>query len=148
MTEEQVTKAILSWLIRRNWHIVSFDFPQSGTGRVLHSNNSDGEKNKGSIIPDIIAIKDQVCVFLENKDRYHFPDYQKVNNLIVDNQYTNSISALLYGYEIKNIYYGIGLPTTKHKDNSKGTADLTDFILGVETDKTIKVLHNPKEITF
>ena len=39
MTEEQVTKALLQHLTDNGWHIVCFDFPQSGTGRVLHPNN-------------------------------------------------------------------------------------------------------------
>lgn len=46
MTEEQVTKALLQHLTDNGWHIVSFDFPQSGTGKVLHPNNADGEKIK------------------------------------------------------------------------------------------------------
>lgn len=46
MTEEQVTKALLQYLTDNGWHIVCFDFPQSGTGKVLHPNNADGEKIK------------------------------------------------------------------------------------------------------
>ena len=38
MKEEQVTKAVLKWLIANKWEIVCFDFPQSGTGRILHPN--------------------------------------------------------------------------------------------------------------
>ena len=62
MTEEQVTKALLQYLTDNGWHIVCFDFPQSGTGRVLHPNNADGEKNKDSIIPDIVAIKNNISL--------------------------------------------------------------------------------------
>ena len=144
MTEEQVTKSIMAWLMTNGWHIVCFDFPQSGTGRVLHPNSAAGEKNKDSIIPDIVAVKGDVGLFFENKDRFYYPDYQKVNGLIVDNQYTTAISTLLNEYAVKNIYYGIGLPTVKHKKKSQDSAMLVDFIIGVEEDRAISVLHNPR----
>ena len=130
------------------WHIVCFDFPQSGTGRVLHPNSAAGEKNKDSIIPDIVAVKENVCLFFENKDRFYYPDYEKVNGLIVDNPYTTAIATLLNEYAVNNIYYGIGLPTIKHKQKSQDSAVLVDFIIGVEDNRTISVLHNPRRIVF
>lgn len=148
MTEEQVTKALLLWLTEHDWNIVCFDFPQSGTGKILHPNNSVGEKNKDSIIPDIVVVKNNICLFFENKDRYYLPDYEKVNNLIVNNQYTNAISVLLSDYKVEHIYYGIGLPTKKYKDKSKKSAGLVDFVLGVSVDKSIVELYNPKGISF
>ena len=95
MTEEQVTKALLRYLTDNGWHIVCFDFPQSGTGRVLHPDSTDGQKNKDSIIPDIVAVKNNISLFFENKDRFYFPDYKKVNELIADNRYTKAIDKLL-----------------------------------------------------
>lgn len=148
MTEEQVTKALLRHLCDNGRHIVCFDFPQSGTGRILHPNNSAGEKNKDSIIPDIVAVKNNVALFFENKDRFYLPDYKKVNELITDNRYTEAIDELLSDYEIEHIYYGIGLPTEKHNKSSEEHSVLVDFILGVNTDKTVTVLHNPKGILF
>ena len=148
MTEEQVTKAIMAWLISNGWHIVCFDFPQSGTGRVLHPNFASGEKNKDSIIPDIVAVKGTVCLFFENKDRFYYPDYEKVNGLIVDNQYTAAIATLLHDYVVTDIYYGISLPTTKHKKKSHESAELVDFIIGVEEDRAISMLYNPRNIEF
>lgn len=38
MNEEKVTKCLLKWLIDNGWEIVCYDFPQSGTGRLLHPN--------------------------------------------------------------------------------------------------------------
>ena len=142
MTEEQVTKAIMAWLISNDWQIVCFDFPQSGTGRVLHPNSAAGEKNKDSIIPDIVAVKEDICLFFENKDRFYYPDYEKVNGLIVDNQYTNAIAALLHDCEVKDIYYGIGLPTIKHKKKYLESAELVNFIIGVVEDKTTSILYS------
>lgn len=148
MTEEQVTKAILQYLQNKGWHIVCFDFPQSGTGRILHPNNADGEKNKDSIIPDIVAVKNDIALFFENKDRFYLPDYKKVNELIVNNQFTSAIGNLLSGYNIENIYYGIGLPTKKHKGKSRESAILVDFIVGVSANADIEILYNPNQIQF
>ena len=141
MTEEQVTKAILKWLLADGWEIVCFDFPQSGTGRLLHPNNSAGEKNKDAINPDVVAVKGTTCVFFENKDRFYFPDYQKVNLLITENNYTLAISQLLSPYSIENIYYGIGLPSLKHKKASQESSELVDFIVGVEENRNIQILY-------
>lgn len=148
MTEEQVTKSLLQHLINNGWNIVCFDFPQSGTGRVLHPNNDNGEKNKDSIIPDIVAVKNNTCLFFENKDRFYFSDYEKVNNLITNNRYSNAINQLLADYSIKSIFYGIGLPTEKHKLQSRQAANLVNFILGVNADKSIDILCNPLKIRF
>lgn len=148
MTEEVVTKSILDWLMREGWNIVCFDFPQSGTGRFLHPNNAESEKNKGTINPDIVAVKETVGLFFENKDRFYFPDYEKQNLLINGDDYSIAINDLLSPYPINEIYYGIGLPTIKHSKKSKEVASLVDFIIGVEKDKSIVILHNPKSITF
>ncbi len=148
MTEETVTKAILNWLIRANWEIVCFDFPQSGTGHFLHPNNSGFEKNKGAINPDIVAVNGNVCVFFENKDRFYFLDYKKQNALINGDDYSIAIGDLLSGYPVLEIYYGIGLPTVKHSKKSKESEYLVEFIVGVEENKDISILYNPKSIKF
>ncbi len=145
MKEEHVTKAILKWLLENKWVIVCFDFPQSGTGRFLHPNGTS-EKNKDAINPDIVAVKADKCLFFENKDRYYYPDYEKQNSLITDNNYTDAIAALLDGYNISSILYGIGMPCAKYRGDAVKNQGLVDFIVGVEEDKTVKLLHNPKNI--
>lgn len=148
MTEETVTKAILNWLIQKGWEIVCFDFPQSGTGRLLHPNDVLSEKNKGTINPDIVAVKGHTCLFFENKDRFYYLDYEKQNSLIEGDDYSNAIGELLSRYIVDDIYYGIGLPTVKHSAKSEEAAHLVDFIIGVEEDKEISVLYNPTSIKF
>ena len=147
MKEEQVTKALLKWLIENNWEIICFDFPQSGTGRYLHPNDAI-RKNKGAINPDIVAVRNEVCLFFENKDRFYYADYKKVNALIVDNDYSDDIERLLAGYSVNEFFYGIGLPTCKHTTASKNAANLVDFILGVEENGEIAILYNPKSLIF
>lgn len=148
MKEEQVTKAILKWLIANDWKIVCFDFPQSGTGRILHPNGGNGGKNKDAIIPDIVAAKNGVCIFAENKDRFYYPDYEKQHLLKTRNDYSDAILTLLKDYIVNSIFYGIGLPTTKHKQGSVDAAHLVDFIFCVDDDKGVRIVFNPADISF
>lgn len=142
MTEEKVTKTILSYLQNNLWDIVTFDFPQSGTGKMLHPSGSSSEKNKGGIIPDIVAVKDGLCVFFENKDRYYYPDFIKINDLIVNDTYKESIWELIGSFNVHTIRYGIGLPTAKYTKNADKNKELTDFIIGVNDDYTIKAIYD------
>ncbi len=148
MKEEQVTKAILEWLISHKWKIVCFDFPQSGTGRILHPNNGNYDKNKDAIIPDIVALKNRVCVFFENKNRFYRPDFEKQNAIKNGNEYDEAIMNLLKGYSVDSIFWGIGLPSANHKQGSKNAAHLVDFIICVDEDKTIHAAYNPLGISF
>lgn len=148
MREEHVTKATLRWLLSCGWEIICFDFPQSGTGKFLHPNNAESQKNKGTINPDIVAVKNNVCLFFENKDHFYYPDYEKQNALITGNDYSISIGNLLSDYSINKIYYGIGLPATKHSQRSKDAAYLVDFIVGIEDNLNLTVLFNPHNIQF
>lgn len=132
MTEEQLTKHILKWLIASKWEIISFDFPQSGTGIMLHSNTESNHKNKKGIIPDIITVKDNICLFFENKDRFYYQDFEKQNELITGDEYKDSINRILKNYYINNIYYGIGLPSKIKEDNLIENKDLVDFIVTVD----------------
>lgn len=141
MREEQVTKAILKWLIDGDWEIICFDFPQSGTGRFLHPNERGSHKNKASINPDIIAVKECVCVLFENKDRFYLPDYEKIHGLIVQHDYSDAIDRLLEGRTIQHYFYGIGLPCRKHTKASEEASHLVDFIVGVEEDYSARVLY-------
>ena len=39
MREEKVTINIMEWLEKNKWKIICYDFPQSGTGILLHIND-------------------------------------------------------------------------------------------------------------
>ncbi len=67
MREEKVTIHILNWLEANEWKIICYDFPQSGTGILIHPNIKETKttKNKGGVIPDIIAVKMETAVFFE-----------------------------------------------------------------------------------
>jgi hypothetical protein len=148
ITEEQATKAILDWLENNDWKIICFDFPQSGTGVSLHPNkNLRTTKNKGAIIPDIVAIKNEVVVFFENKDRFVFDDFIKVQDLRLNNDYSNSIKRLLADFMYSNILYGIGIVhSVNAEQKTKEQLDKIDFLVFCNNEKIIQIAYDPYEI--
>jgi hypothetical protein len=141
LTEEQVTKAILGWLEEQGWEIICYDFPQSGTGISLHPNEAlRTTKNKGALIPDIVAIKGTTVLFFENKDRFVLSDFVKVNDLKSGLDYSNSLQKLLKNFKVSQIFYGVGLPKndiilkriTEHQEK-------IDFAVCVESNEVITV---------
>jgi hypothetical protein len=143
MREEKVTITILKWLQSNGWQIVCFDFPQSGTGVSLHPNQDlrGKTKNKGAIIADIIANKDKVSLFFENKDRFVLSDFQKINLIKTGGEYDNSIAELLKNYPTNEIHYGVGLPYSKLLENKlKEYEHLIDFVISVSSNLEVEVL--------
>ena len=141
MREERVTINILNWLEENGWQIVCYDFPQSGTGILLHPNGDNRtEKNKGGIIPDIIAVKEDIALFFENKDRFYQPDFDKLFEIKRENNFSDSLSQLLSGFSISKMVYGIGIPEEKkHLEKSKTQLDKIDFLITTDDNKNVKV---------
>lgn len=137
MTEENVTKSILSFLIGRGWKIVTFDFPQSGTGRSLHPSGSVS-KNAGVLIPDVVAVKDGESIYLENKDHYYPEDFTKVNNVLQTKMYAESFFKLL-GVNQETMFGGIGMPAAYCESISEEMKNLVDFVLRVSEDGTVDI---------
>lgn len=146
MTEEQLTKIILKWLAVNGWKIICFDFPQSGTGRVLHpTNRTDGLKNKGSFIPDIVAVKNGKAVFFENKDHFSAADILKIQSLRQTNDYRETIEKLLDGHSVSQIFYGVGLPDLpKTSARLPQNQERLDFWIAVGVD--VQVLYQTSQI--
>jgi hypothetical protein len=141
LTEEQITKAIIHWLEQNDWEIVCFDFPQSGTGISLHPNKGlRTTKNKGAFIPDIVAIREGVVIFLENKDRFVLADFLKVDELRRTNNYGMSIKKLLDSFTHSKIYYGVGLPRISIvEEKTKQNIDKVDFVISVLSDGDVSI---------
>jgi len=141
MREENVTKNILQWLHNNKWEIICFDFPQSGTGILLHMNNAKRtEKNKGGIIPDIIAVKKGVAVFFENKDRFYQPDFDKLFEIKTELKYSDSLDLLLSDYNINTILYGIGIAAiNKEIEKCKLNLEKIDFLISTNKEKKVTI---------
>lgn len=148
MREERVTINILNWLEENGWQIVCYDFPQSGTGILLHPNGENRtEKNKGGIIPDIIAVKDNIALFFENKDRFYQPDFDKLFEIKTENNFSDSLNQLLSGFSISKIVYGIGIPEVKkHIEKSKTQLDKIDFLISTNDNKNVEVHYDIEKV--
>lgn len=146
LTEEQVTKSIIKWLAQRNWTIIAFDFPQSGTGRCLHPNDT-ASKTDGIWIPDIVAHKDNTLIFFENKNHYVYSDFEKVDRLKHTAIYSLAIQEITRGYNYNNIYYGIGLPRDE-KDINKAQLQyaIIDFLVTAVDRDNANVEYDPHNI--
>jgi len=149
LTEEKITKLILKWLETNDWKIICYDFPQSGTGISLHPNAECREltKNKGAIIPDIIAVKEKTAVFFENKDRFFLNDFEKIYRLKMENNYSEAVSNLLKSFEPEHIYYGIGLPhQNRYLKRIEENLHLADFVILLDEEFQITVLFETAQI--
>lgn len=112
LSEENITMEILDYLEDDGWKILCFDYPQSGTGIYFKDRNSASEKNKNSINPDIIATKNDISLYFENKSYYYQPDIDLVISLRITNPYRKSIDKKLRLTKNTKFYYGVGLPFT------------------------------------
>ena len=146
LTEERVTKSLIKWLVENDWTIISFDYPQSGTGRALHPND-EVSKTEGIIIPDIVAHKGDKVIFFENKDRFVLADYEKVENLRLKNNYSRSIRMLTSQYSYKSIFYGIGQPNKKvWNEKAIENSCMVDFVAVVNADGTVMTIYDSSSI--
>ncbi len=138
MSEAEVTLSIVRWLRGRGWKIVSYDYPQSGTGLFVHPADRSS-KNFKSIVPDILAQKDGKGVWFENKDRYYAPDFNKIRFLRGTHDYDKSLTEAFSGLPSR-LYYGVGLSRkegeVKKSLNEKGKIE---FLVTVDTDETVRV---------
>jgi Holliday junction resolvase len=149
INEEKVTKLILGWLEMNGWKIICYDFPQSGTGFMLHPNSDFREttKNKGAIIPDIIAVKGNIAVIFENKDRFVLSDFRKINELRTRKNYSISIDNLLFEHQIEYIFFGVGLPyQNRYLDKINKNTELVDFIILIDEDGQIRINYEISKI--
>ena len=146
MKEEQVTKAIMKWLLTNGWEIVCYDFPQSGTGRCFHPNDTDS-KTDGIWIPDIVAHKGSNLIFFENKDRYVYSDFEKVNKLKHSTNYSKSIKEITQGLEYDAIFYGIGFPqSARNVRKAVPNLHMIDFLVtAIDRDNT-NVEYDPQHL--
>lgn len=149
MREENITKHLLCWLQNQNWQVVCFDFPQSGTGLMVHPNSSvnQNEKNRGGIIPDIIAIRSTVAVYFENKDRFVKSDFDKLKGIKSLGNYSDGLNELLKKYGIEKVYFGIGIPTIKREiDKSKKHLEDIDFLVSTDNVGNVIIHHDNNTI--
>lgn len=80
LEEEEVTRRLYDFLRMKRWEILSYAVPRGMKARVIHDSNL-GFRGKNSIIPDIIARKENVLLVTENKLRFTVGDIIKLENM-------------------------------------------------------------------
>lgn len=149
LTEEVITRTILSWLKSSGWTLLSFDYPQSGTGYPLRpSRNTVGtSKNLGTLIPDVVAFKNQVTVFFENKVKFFQGDIDALVTLRGGGPYEHSIKSLHGDLVSHQSFFGVGLESTPYNVKKlTGAVSCLDFAVLVSADLTVEVLLDQKSI--
>lgn len=135
MREETITINFVRELKTNSWTIIAFDFPQSGTGMVLHPNDSMS-KIEDSYIPDVIAYKNGTGIITENKTHYSEYDIEKLIKLKETNIYSNAIKMAFNNYYVSKILYGVVL---------MDDASNRDKLLSVRNKIDFSFLYNEKE---
>lgn len=130
MTEEQVTKSILTWLSGSGWEILDYDFPGGGTGRKFHVGNGVSEKTKGIVIPDVIALRNNVILILENKSVDTLSDYEKIKQLAESRDFRGQLEAAYPDVGIANVVWGIGY-SGQQKYTSQAAASNVNVVVNV-----------------
>jgi hypothetical protein len=149
MKEERVTINILNWLESHGWKIICYDFPQSGTGVLLHPNSDENRttKNKGGIIPDILASRNSVALFFENKDRFVLADFEKIKEIKTLGKYSNSLNTILSDFNVTSIYYGIGIPAIEeYIKKSIENIDGIDFLISSLENGGVQINFDKNEV--
>ncbi|MDQ5929985.1 MAG: hypothetical protein QG594_1768 [Bacteroidota bacterium] len=113
MTEEKVTITLIKKLKKEGWKILSFDYPQSGTGKLIRPNLN--EKNLGGFIPDIVSIKNGIVLFWENKDHFVYEDFIKIRKIKESDNFVEPIRNFLNNVEYTSIYFGIAIPNVNNE---------------------------------
>lgn len=108
LKEEKITLSVRAWLINNGWEIKAFDFPQSGTGKVIHPDKN----HVPVIIPDIIATKNSNILIIESKDRYLKSDIEKLITGKKFHSYDKSIKSFVQN-DRATIYWGAAGPNTE-----------------------------------
>ncbi len=138
MTEEQVTKCILQWLIKRNWNILDYDFPGGGTGRKFHL-DQNSSKNFGIKIPDVIAFKNGTMLLFENKTTDTRSDYEKIKQISQNKDFILLLQKAYPDKEILSIKWGIGF-SGENKFIEIASDSGVDFVVNVTNNQECKLV--------
>ena len=78
-----------------------------------------------------------MVVYFENKDRYFEDDFNKIYDLKIKNEYSNSLTKLLGPLSQLNLFFGTGIPSEINK--CIVSSDKIDFLISVQDDSEIEI---------
>lgn len=68
MRQETITLSVAKFLSESGWCVKSVDYPQSGCGVALRPRRCK-DKNRGKVVPDVIAVRGHLVLFVESNTR-------------------------------------------------------------------------------
>jgi hypothetical protein len=80
LEEEEVTRKLYDFLRAKGWEMLSYGVPRGMKARIIHDIDSSF-RSKDSIIPDIIAKKENVLLVIESKPEFSLEDITKLKNM-------------------------------------------------------------------
>lgn len=147
VSEEFVTKTVISYLRENNWILLDYDFPGGGSGRSFKTTETKG-KNKGTVIIDIIAVKEEVLLCLESKRIDTLSDYKKIQNLSQNSVFINNVKKT-YGdrHSISRVLFGICFSGQWKRKSSMSEYPNVGIVFSI-INRTILLVHNKSPLIF
>lgn len=140
MTEEQVTKAVMEWLVRNGWEVLDYDFPGGGTGRRFRFADAAGrrDKNAGAFCPDVVAWRDGLFLLSEDKAVDTLSDYGKQARVKQDPTLPEQLAAAYPGKPFRGIRVAVAFSAPFHHRNAAEEIGL-DAVLTVSPDNSVSL---------
>lgn len=136
MTEPEITNCIVNYLRGLGWTIHAVDMPQMGGGVLLRPNGSR-QKNKGSLIPDLIASRGAKLLIVESKSYFEPKDIEKLV-LLASPEYSASLSELMTKTSTTELITAIAGPATDSLVSRRAEiTSLVDHFFEVSQDGTV-----------
>lgn len=143
LTEDFVTNAITAYLAASSWELRSVAAPGMGSGTILRPNpDATGRRPKiaGGVVIDVIARKDEMWLFLENKDRFSASDLLKLAEVRDSGRYSEDL-ARLTGSRSAELRFGLGMPDTEAaREHVKARVAQLDCFVLVSPDRSCACL--------
>lgn len=132
MKEEVVTEAVENHLAEIGWTMFAVDYPTSGSGLRLHPNErKTGTKHRDSIVPDVVAYRENTVLIVECKPYFDKNDASKLLK-ISGGEYSKSLHRRVYTTEIKSIRTALAFPKSDADSIRKDVLDGVDRLFLVD----------------
>lgn len=137
MDEEQVTEAVEEHLTAAGWTMFAVDYPTSGSGLRLHPDDRDpGTKHAGSVVPDIVAYRDQQLIVVESKPYFDRADAKKLAD-IAAGAYSESLERRVYATTVETVTTALAFPKTDRASVDPSVLDAVDSLFLVGADGSV-----------
>lgn len=137
MNEEEVTEAVEEYLDAAGWTMFAVDYPTSGSGLRLHPNDrEDGTKHSGSVVPDIVAYRENTVLVVESKPYFDRNDAAKLGD-IARGKYSRSLDRRVYATDVDETTTALAFPESDESAMRSDVLDGVDRLFLVKADSSV-----------